>query len=156
MAGRTTIVRGAQRAPLGVLRWGVRHGLVGAYLDRAAGRGDLVGQLLRDPDQRRDPYPLYEQLRARGALVPSTLGPVTTSHRVAAEVLRSTAFGVGFDRGRAPRWMQWVLRVTEDLATRGPTEPPSLRVVDPPDHTRFRRLVSRSFTPRATAAFEPM
>jgi cytochrome P450 len=46
--------------------------------------------------------------------------------------------------------------VTEDLATSGPTEPPSLLVVDPPDHTRFRRLVSRSFTPRATAAFEPM
>ena len=157
MAGTTTIVRGAQRAPLGVLRWGVRHGLVGAYLDRAAGRGDLVGQLLRDPEQRRDPYPLYEELRARGALVSSTLGPVTTSHRVAAEVLRSTAFGVGCDRAGAPRWMQWALRFgDEDLATSGPAEPPSMLVVDPPDHTRFRRLVSRSFTPRATAAFEPV
>ena len=28
-------------------------------------------------------------------------------------------------------------------------------VVHPPDHTRSRRLVSRAFTPRATAAFEP-
>jgi cytochrome P450 len=81
---------------------------------------------------------------------------VATSHPVAAEVLRSTAFGVGFDRSRAPRWMQWVLRVTEDLETSGVAEPPSMLVVDPPDHTRFRRLVSRSFTPRATASFEPV
>jgi cytochrome P450 len=155
MAVTTTIAR-AQRAPLSALRWGIRHGLAGVYLDRAARRGDLVGQLLRDPEQRRDPYPLYEQLRSSGPVVPSSLGLVTTSHPVAAEVLRSTAFGVGFDRARAPRWMQWVLRVTEDLETSGVAEPPSMLVVDPPDHTRFRRLVSRSFTPRATASFEPM
>jgi len=156
MAVTTTIARRAQRAPRSALRWGIRHGMAAVYLDRAAGRGDLVGQLLRDPEQRRDPYPLYEQLRARGPLVASSLGLVTTSHAVAAEVLRSSAFGVGFDRARAPRWMQWVLRVTEDLETSGVAEPPSMLVVDPPDHTRFRRLVSRSFTPRATASFEPM
>ena len=30
-----------------------------------------------------------------------------------------------------------------------PVEPPSLLVVDPPEHARLRRLVSRAFTPRA-------
>jgi cytochrome P450 len=37
----------------------------------------------------------------------------------------------------------------------GPLDPPSLLVVDPPDHTRYRRLVSRVFTPRAVAALAP-
>jgi cytochrome P450 len=152
----TTMAQRAQQTPRSALRWGIRHGITGIYLDRAAGRGDLVGQLLRDPGQRQDPYALYEQLRARGPLAPSSLGPVATSHPVAAEVLRSPAFGVGFDRSRAPRWMRWLLRVTEDPETSGVAEPPSMLVVDPPDHTRFRRLVSRSFTPRATASFEPV
>src|SRR3954453_22529680 len=128
MAVPPTIAR-AQRAPLSALRWGIRHGIAAVYLDRAAGRGDLVGQLLRDPGQRRDPYPVYEQLRARGPLVPSSLGLVTTAHPVAAEVLRSPAFGVGFDRSQAPRWMQWALRVTEELETSGVAEPPSILVV---------------------------
>ena len=142
--------------PRAALRWGIRHGLPGVYLSRAARRGDLVGRLLRDPGQRIDPHPLYEGLRARGPLVPSTLGLVTTSYAVATEVLRSADFGVGWDRSAAPRWLQWALRVTDEPDTSGVAEPPSMLVVDPPDHTRFRRLVSRAFTPRATAAFEPL
>ena len=49
-----------------------------------------------------EPYALYEQLRARGPLSPGSLGLVTTSHAVAAEVLRSDRFGVGWDRSAAP------------------------------------------------------
>jgi cytochrome P450 len=37
----------------------------------------------------------------------------------------------------------------------GPAEPPSMLAVDPPDHTRYRRLVSKVFTARAVAALEP-
>ncbi|MGY1590452.1 cytochrome P450 [Geodermatophilus sp. SYSU D00708] len=136
-------------------RWVVRHGLPGAYLARAARRGDLVGRLLRDPAARADPYDLYEQLRARGPLAPSILGPVTTSHAVTSEVLRSDRFGVGFDWSAAPRALRWALEFGDDPAATGVAEPPSMLVVDPPDHTRYRRLVSRAFTPRATAAAEP-
>lgn len=32
----------------------------------------------------------------------------------------------------------------------------SLIMMDPPEHTRYRKLVSRAFTPRAIAAYEPM
>jgi hypothetical protein len=34
----------------------------------------------------------------------------------------------------------------------GPIEPPSMLAVDPPDHTRYRKLVTRAFSARAVAA----
>ncbi|MCF6509043.1 cytochrome P450 [Blastococcus sp. MG754426] len=136
-------------------RWAVRHGLPAVYLSRSARRGDAVGRLMRDRALREQPYALYEELRARGPLTGSSLGLVTTSHPVAQEVLRSDRFGVGWDRSAAPRVIRWALAFGDDPAAAGVAEPPSMLVVDPPDHTRFRRLVSRAFTPRATAAFEP-
>jgi cytochrome P450 len=139
-----------------LVRWGVRHALPAVFLDRSAKSGDPVGRLLRDPQVRDEPYAVHEELRARGPLVPSSLGLVTTSHAVASEVLRSDRFGVGWDRSAAPRWIRWALRFGDELDATGVAEPPSMLVVDPPDHTRFRRLVSRAFTPRATAAFEPV
>ena len=138
-----------------VVRWAVRHGLPAVYLERGARRGDPVGRLLRDRAVRDQPYAVHEELRARGPLVGSSLGLVTTSHAVASEVLRSDTFGVGWDRSAAPRLIRWALRFGDELDATGVAEPPSMLVVDPPDHTRFRRLVSRAFTPRATAAFEP-
>jgi cytochrome P450 len=134
----------------------VRHALPAVFLDRSAKRGDPVGRLLRDAQVRDEPYAVHEELRARGPLVPSSLGLVTTSHAVASEVLRSDRFGVGWDRSVAPRLIRWALRFGDELDATGVAEPPSMLVVDPPDHTRFRRLVSRAFTPRATAAFEPV
>jgi cytochrome P450 len=137
-------------------RWAVRHGMPAAYLTREARRGDLVARLLRDPGLRADPHGVHEQLRARGPLVPSALGPLSTSHAVASEVLRSDRFGVGFDWSGAPRAARWALAFGDDPTATGVAEPPSMLVVDPPDHTRYRRLVGRAFTPRATAAAEPM
>ena len=37
----------------------------------------------------------------------------------------------------------------------GPMDPPSMLAVDPPDHARYRRLVSREFTARSVTALEP-
>ena len=139
-----------------VARWGVRHGLPAFFLARSARRGDPVGRLLREPAVRNEPSAVHEELRAQGPLSMSSLGLVTTSHSVASEVLRSDRFGVGWDRSAAPRLIRWALRFGDELDATGVAEPPSMLVVNPPDHTRFRRLVSRSFTPRATAAFEPV
>jgi cytochrome P450 len=139
-----------------VVRWAVRHGLPAVYLARGARRGDLVGRLLRDRSVRDEPHALYEELRARGPVSEGSIGLVTPSHAVASEILRSDRFGVGWDRSQAPRLIRWALAFGDELDAAGVAEPPSMLVVDPPDHTRFRRLVSRSFTPRATAAFEPV
>jgi cytochrome P450 len=139
-----------------VARWSVRHGVAALYLSRSARRGDLVGRLLRDRALREEPYDLYERLRSQGPLVASALGYVTTSHAVVQEVLRSDRFGVGFDRAALPRPFRWALEFGDDLEASGVVDPPSMLVTDPPDHTRFRRLVSRAFTPRSIAAFEPM
>ncbi len=148
----TPLLRPARTA----VRYAVRHGLPALYLGRAARRGDLVGRLLREREVREQPYELYEQLRARGPLPRGALGPVTTSHAVATEVLRSDAAGVGWDRSQAPAPIRWALRFGDHPDATGVAEPPSMLVTDPPDHTRFRRLVSRAFTPRATLASEPM
>ena len=160
-AGTATVASAAVRrptrySPRTLVRYAVRHGLPALYLARAARRGDLAGRLLRDPVVRDQPHEVYEQLRAAGPLTPGSLGLVTTSHAVAAEVLRSESFGVGWDRSDAPWLIRWALAYGDELDATGVAEPPSMLVVDPPDHTRYRRLVSRAFTPRATAAFEPM
>jgi cytochrome P450 len=139
-----------------VVRWAVRHGLPAVILERGARQGDPVGRLLRDASVREEPYALYEELRSRGPVSPGSLGLVTTSHAVASEILRSDRFGVGWDRSEASRLIRWALAFGDELDAAGVAEPPSMLVVDPPDHTRFRRLVSRAFTPRATAALEPV
>jgi len=147
----TAVLRPARTAA----RWAVRHGLPAVYLERGARRGDPVGRLLRDRAVRDEPYDLYEEIRARGPVSLGSLGPVTASHAVAADVLRSDRFGVGWDDAGAPRLIRWALRFGDELEAAGVAEPPSMLVVDPPDHTRFRRLVSRAFTPRATAEYAP-
>ena len=88
----------ALRAARTGVRWGVRHALPAVFLERAARGGDPVGRLLRDSGIRDQPYEVHEELRARGPLVVSGLGLVTTSHAVASEVLRSDRLGVGWDR----------------------------------------------------------
>ena len=72
------------------------------------------------------------------------------------DVLRSSSFGVGIcssDR-LSPIARRMLLNSTDPWAV-GPAEPPSMLAVDPPDHTRYRRLVSKIFTARAVASLEP-
>ena len=104
-------------------------------------RGDPLSQLQLAVG-RADPHAVYERMRATGPLLPTRLGNLsTTSHAVCQQVLRNRAFGV--NDPDAPRPGEDML----DL---------SLLALNPPDHTRLRRLAAPAFTPRRMAGYEAL
>jgi cytochrome P450 len=103
-------------------------------------RGDLFSRLIL-PNGHTDPYEIYEEMRARGPMLPTRLGNYsTTSHRLCNEVLRNRKFGVSPIDG------------SEDLANQAGLDL-SLLELNPPDHTRIRRLAAPAFTPRRIAGY---
>lgn len=137
------------------MRWSLQHGLVRVMLARAQRKGDLHARSVLDPALRADPYGLYDEVRARGPLVRGELAHVTASHAVATEVLRSDDFRAGADEEALPQPLRALVAWSRDSRALGPIDPPSMLVVEPPDHTRYRRLVSRVFTARAVEAMRP-
>lgn len=136
-------------------RWLSRHGLVRFGIRAAARRGDEQAAYLLDPARRVDPYPYYAGIRERGAIVTGGFALTTARHDVATAVLRSDAFGVGLHSRPVPGPVAALRRVGRWRRPIGPVDPPSMLVVDPPEHTRYRRLVSKVFTPRAIEALRP-
>jgi cytochrome P450 len=112
-------------------------------------RGDPVARLMQ-PGTRADPYPLYDELRGQD-LIRSPLGAwATSSHAAAASILRDQRFSsspVHRSGYRPPSY--------PDGDPRAELPDSDLLTMDPPDHTRLRRLVSSAFTPRAIAGLEP-
>lgn len=134
------------------VRWGTQHGILSLAVRRAARQGDLQARSIVDPAHRADPYPLYDEVRARGPLVSGRIGHITATHAVVQEVLKSEDFRAGPDDELLPRPLGALRDWSRDPAVLGPIDPPSLLVTEPPDHTRYRRLVSKVFTARAIEA----
>ncbi len=137
------------------LQWAARHGLIKVALRRAARRGELQAKLMVDRSARANPFPIYDQMRSRGPISRGGLTYVAPSHEAASAVLRSDVFRVGLDMAAVPWVLRRVLTRRGDNRVIGPIEPPSLLAVNPPQHTRYRRQVSKVFTPRAISALEP-
>ncbi|MCA1712084.1 MAG: cytochrome P450 [Actinobacteria bacterium] len=136
-------------------RWVLQHGVVRLAAKRAVRQGDLHAHFMREPRYRDDPFPFYEQVRSRGELVPGRLVNVTASYDVVSQVLRSDDWRAGPDEDALPRPLAGLVRWSRDARALGPIDPPSMLVVEPPDHTRYRRLVSKVFTARAVEALRP-
>jgi cytochrome P450 len=140
-------------APRQVVRWGLAHGIPGVVLRRSARRGDLHGRLVVTASTvgSDDVWDLIEDLRGQGPLVRSGLAHLTVDHAVCREVLSSPDFRTG-----APDLRSSLRRLSEWSAAPwiNPLQPPSLLVTEPPDHTRYRRLVTKVFTHRAVLALK--
>lgn len=133
------------------IRWGTRHAIIRYSVGRRAARGDLTASLMVDPAVVAEPWASYDALRARGPLHDNGLVLHTAHHDVATAVLRSPDFGVvGGPSGRTPGWLRLAV-AAGGRGPLGPVTPPSMLSVDPPDHTRYRKLVTRAFTAKAVA-----
>jgi cytochrome P450 len=108
------------------------------------------GYLRREPvallqlrPARDDPYAIYERLRAHGPMVPTRLGNwMTTSHALCSQVLRDRRFGVRPDEDAAP-----------DSDDQQGGIDLSFLEMNPPDHTRLRRLAAPAFSPKRIASY---
>ena len=94
---------------------------------------------LNSAESRRNPYPLYAQLRA------------------AAPVLRDPRSGLWLllDYESVKRALTDHATFASDVSLSGRGTLGWMIFTDPPRHTKLRALVTRAFTPRAVAALEP-
>jgi cytochrome P450 len=106
---------------------------------------DVAGILGFDPfapEFHADPYAQYRALRTGGPLQRTPAGIwLSTSFEVCAQIFRDPRFGHG------------------DAAIGATARPPrrirSFLTLDPPEHTRLRRLVSKAFTARLIERLRP-
>jgi len=109
----------------------------------------LLTYTIQTDEGRQNPYPAYNQLRSSPTRWRSNTGStILTGYNDCLEVLRHPKLG------RAEADMDLPLsiagnerRVSDDTST--------MLLINPPDHTRIRSLVSRAFTPRRVDELRP-
>ncbi|KAA0112525.1 cytochrome P450 [Mycolicibacterium sp. P9-22] len=109
----------------------------------------LLLQML-DPANRADPYPLFAQIRELGPLLmPESSMTVFSSFADCDEVLRHPdSCSDSMKSSVVQRHL-----AAGVMPPRGNT--PGFLFLDPPDHTRLRKLAQQAFAPRVVRALEP-
>ncbi len=101
-----------------------------------------------------NPFPLFAQVRELGAVHPATLA----DGHDAWLVVRYEEAMAALNDPRLSKNMHAALSSGSDVVAEGLPGPEFARhmlTVDPPDHTRLRRLVSAAFSPRRMEALRP-
>jgi cytochrome P450 len=115
----------------------------------------LLGEILLTPEGKADPYSRYAAIREHAPAFRSGAGFVVLSRYEDCQwLLREQRFGKGEP---GPVWEgygltqeEWQARFADfQQRTR------SMLGMDPPDHTRLRRLVAKAFTPKTVENLRP-
>ncbi|MCW2762914.1 MAG: cypA [Marmoricola sp.] len=120
-------------------------------LHRAAKQGDLHGRMFvaTQSSGLAELEPIIDELRTHRPFYRGKYAAVSADNAAVRALLSNPDAGSAFvpseGAGRLARLQAWSM---ED-APLGPLTPPSLLVTEPPDHTRYRKLVSRVFSVRA-------
>jgi hypothetical protein len=115
----------------------------------------LLAEILLTPDGKADPYSRYAAIREHTAAYRSSLGFVVVSRFEDCQwVLRDPRFGKG---AGAAVWEQYGLTEAEwrERFSDFQRRTTSMLGLDPPDHTRLRRLVAKAFTPKTVEQLRP-
>lgn len=116
---------------------------------RTAEAQTLLVQML-DPAIRADPYPLFTRIRELGPMaLPEMNMVVFSGFAHCDEVLRHPA---SCSDGMKSAVVQ---RQIAEGVTPQRTATPGFLFLDPPDHTRLRKLAQQAFSPKAVRALEP-
>ncbi|BBZ50571.1 cytochrome P450 [Mycobacterium heidelbergense] len=109
----------------------------------------LLLQLL-DPANRADPYRLCAQFRDLGALqLPEANLAVFATYRDCDDVLRHPSSSSDNSNSTVAK------RQIEAGLVQPRQAPPGFLFLDPPDHTRLRKLVGKAFAPKVVTALQP-
>ncbi|WP_433801544.1 cytochrome P450 [Actinomycetospora sp. CA-084318] len=138
--------------PALAVRWALTHGLLRRALAARERSGNTDARLLRDPALQAEPWEHYRELLRHRPFAQGPMGRLTAHHDITTAVLRSDDFGVA-DRDEVfPAPVRAGMRLIGPRRYASVDDAPSMLAVDPPDHARYRRLVSRAFTAKAVAA----
>ncbi|MFF1698100.1 cytochrome P450 [Streptomyces sp. NPDC058257] len=123
------------------LKFSAKLGATRAFLHAFGLFGDPFTRLLQG---QQDPYPLYAAVRKRGPLHRSHLGTwVTGSHELGSRILRDRSLFLNRRQGGVPG---------HELMDEIPWDS-SILGLDPPDHTRLRRLAQPAFGPKMISKY---
>ena len=136
-------------------RWAVVTGIFRSLGTLARLTGDPVGTALSGPEFLVDPYPFYDDVRRRGRIAPGRLVWPTADYALCREILRDNRFIKAEDGTEEAPLIFRLAAQRADPKVAHPLLPPSMLSVNPPEHTRYRTLVSKAFTPRSIEQLRP-